>query len=154
MTGPFTVPLDPGDEDADEVLLLPDASASDWAAIFEHAEDFVFSRGDPIVYAGDPDRALYLLVEGRVRVVMNGRDLKEIEAPSVLGEISFLDGGERSAGLVGVTDGEVARFDLAAFDELARQDPDLARRLALDLGRVAALRLRLMSARHHEPVHL
>lgn len=150
----FSVPLDSGDETAEEILFLPEATGSDWASIFNHAESFVFHAEDPIVYAGDPDRALYLLVDGVVRVVTGGKPLKEIEAPSVLGEIAFLDGGPRSAGLIGVTDGELVRFDMTAFDALSAENPDLARRMALDLGRIAALRLRLLSARDHHSLDL
>lgn len=154
MTRRFSVPLDSADEVSEEVLFLPEASGNDWAAIFRHGESFIFHPEDPIVYAGDPDRALYLLVDGRVRVTTGGAPLKEIEAPSVLGEIAFLDGGPRSAGLVGVTEGELMRFDMAAFEALSAQDPDLARRMALDLGRIAAMRLRLLSSRHRQTLDL
>jgi CRP/FNR family transcriptional regulator, cyclic AMP receptor protein len=82
-----------------------------------------------------------------VRVHGSGPAFKTIEAPSVLGEIAFLDGGPRSASLVAETDGELVRFDMDAFEALAAAEPDLGRRIALDLGRVAAVRLRLLSER-------
>lgn len=153
MTRRFSVPLDEADELSDEILFLPDATASDWAAIFGLAQSRTFHAGDPLVYAGEPDRAIYLLVDGRVQVVTGGAPLKEIEAPSVLGEVAFLDGGPRSAGLVAATDGEIVRFDVDAYEVLSAQQPDLARRMALDLGRIAALRLRLLSAREHHPLN-
>jgi CRP-like cAMP-binding protein len=134
-------------EDAEEVLFLPDATGSDWARIFSHASVYEFGQGEEIVSAGDDDRALYFLVEGRVRVARAGTAFKTIEGPSVLGEIAFLDGGPRSATLVAETAGELVRFDMPAFDALAGEDPELARRMALDLGRVAAVRLRLLSER-------
>ena len=152
MTRRFSVPLDEADEPAEEVLFLPEASGSDWAEIFSHATAYVFHPQDPIAYAGDPDRALYLLVEGRVQITTNGTPLKEVEAPSVLGEVAFLDGGPRSAGIVALTDGEVVRFDIDAYGALSESNPDLARRMALDLGRIAALRLRMLSARDHWPL--
>jgi CRP-like cAMP-binding protein len=132
-------------EDAEEVLFLPDATGADWARIFSHAHVYAFGRGEELVSAGDADRALYFLLDGRVRVEGAGTVLKTIEAPSVLGEVAFLDGGPRSATLVAETAGELVRFDMPAFDALAGEDPDLARRMALDLGRVAAVRLRLLS---------
>ena len=141
MTHRFIVPLE---EASDEVLFLPDATASDWARILGHATVLRAEPGDVIARAGESDRALWLLAEGAV-FVMNGREVvKTIEAPSVLGEIAFLDGGPRSAGLVAATDAEIARFDVEAFDALADEDGPLARRMALDLGRIAALRLRLV----------
>lgn len=152
MTRRFSVPLDEADEPAEEVLFLPEASGGDWAEIFNHATAYVFHAGDPIAYAGEPDRALYLLVEGRVQITTGGAPLKEIEAPSVLGEIAFLDGGPRSAGVMAISDGEVVRFDMDAFAALSAANPDLARRMALDLGRIAAIRLRMLSARDHHPL--
>ena len=147
MTRRFIVPLE---EHADEVLFLPDATASDWARILSHAQMWRLEPGDVLVRAGDAERALWLLAEGSV-FVMNGDDvLKTIQAPSVLGEIAFLDGGPRSAGLVAATDAEVARFDFEAFEALAAEDGDLARRMALDLGRIAAMRLRLVDGERRD----
>jgi CRP/FNR family transcriptional regulator, cyclic AMP receptor protein len=152
VTRRFSVPLDEADEPAEEVLFLPEASGSDWAEIFNHATAYVFHPGDRIAYAGEPDRALYLLVEGRVQITSGGEPLKEIDAPSVLGEVAFLDGGPRSAGIVALSEGEVVRFDMDAYGALAERNPDLGRRMALDLGRIAALRLRLLSARDDYPL--
>lgn len=142
----FTVPID-ADEGAEEVLLLPEASGHDWARIFAHARPFRFFEGDALMRAGESDRSLMLLVDGTVRVHGSGRAFKSIEAPSVLGEIAFLDGGTRSVSLVAETDGELVRFGMDSFEALSDEDPDLARRLALDLGRIAAVRLRLLTDR-------
>ena len=146
MTRRFIVPLE---EHSDEVLFLPDAGAADWARILSHAEMWRMEPGDVLVRAGDDDRALWLLAEGAVFVMQGEEVRKTIEAPSVLGEIAFLDGGPRSAGLVAATDSEVARFDRDAFDALAAEDGELARRMALDLGRIAAVRLRAVEAARH-----
>lgn len=129
-------------EHSDEVLFLADASASDWAAILGAGEPRDFTEGEPIVQEGESDRALYFLVEGSVRL-MGGGLFKTIDAPSVVGEIAFLDGQPRSAGLWGASDGRIVRFDRDAYEVLSASDSDLGRRIALDLGRVAALRLRM-----------
>ena len=139
VTRRFIVPLE---ELSDEVLFLPDATASDWALVFAHAELWRAEPGDVLVRAGDTDGALWLLAEGSV-FVMDGPDVvKTIEGPSVLGEIAFLDGRPRSADLVAASDVEIARLDRDAFESLAADDERLARVMALDLGRIAALRLR------------
>lgn len=127
------------------MLFLPDATAHDWVAIFDHAEPRRLYEGDAVTRAGEEDRALYLLVEGRVNVHGSGPAYKTVEAPSVLGEVAFLDGGPRSVTLMADTDVEVVRFGLEAFESLAAADPALATRMALDLGRIAAIRLRLLS---------
>jgi CRP/FNR family transcriptional regulator, cyclic AMP receptor protein len=143
VTRHFIVPLE---ERPDEVLFLPDATASDWARIFAHAQLWRAEPGDVLVQAGETDSSLWFLAEGAVFVMDGEEVVKTIEAPSVLGEIAFLDGGPRSAGLVAATDAEIARFGRDAFEALAAEDERLARAMALDLGRIAALRLRAVEA--------
>jgi CRP-like cAMP-binding protein len=139
----FLVPLE---EHSEDVLFLPEATASDWARILGLAKLYRVEPGDEIIRAGDDDRALWFIAEGAVRVVDGKDTVSIIEAPSVVGELAFLDGERRAAGLVAETEGEVARFDMEAFDILAVDDPELARRMALGLGRIAALRLRAIEA--------
>jgi CRP-like cAMP-binding protein len=141
-TGRFTFPLDVVREHSDDVLFLGDATAADWARIFTHGAPQEFTEGEMVVREGEVDRALYFLTEGSVRL-MGGGLFKTIDAPSVLGELAFLDGQPRSAGLWGASDGQVVRFDMEAYEALAAEDGELARRMALDLGRVTALRLRM-----------
>ena len=139
--------LDVVREHSDEVLFLADGSAADWARIFAAGEPRDFVEGEQLVREGEPDRALYFLTEGSVRL-MGGGLFKTIDAPSVLGEIAFLDGRPRSIGLWGASDGQIVRFGREQYEALSEQDPELGRRIALDLGRVAALRLRLAQERH------
>ena len=106
------------------------------------------AEGLAVVQAGERDRALYLLTEGTVgvRLPRDEGPFKTIDAPSVLGELAFFDGFPRSATLDAVTDGEVVRLDLAAFDRLHEHEPALAHLILRDLARILALRLRLASA--------
>lgn len=145
----FAVPIDDLREGAEEVCLLPEASAQDWAAIFRQADPLRLDAGQTLVKAGQQDTALYLLTEGDISAIAgsSGVPFKTIEAPSVLGEIAFLDGAPRTVTLVAATDCIVARIDRAAYEDLAIEEPELARQLALDLGRIAAVRLRLVSER-------
>ena len=60
----------------------------------------------------------------------------------MIGELSFFDGGGRSALVRAVTPAVLAEMSRSEFDALAVANPDLARRLLLDLGRILAQRLR------------
>ena len=144
----FTVFVEEAHEDADDLLFMPDATAADWATIFSYAEVRQVGEGLAVVQAGERDRALYLLTEGTVgvRLPKDEAPFKTIDAPSVLGELAFFDGYPRSATLDAVTDCEVVRLDLAAFDRLHEHEPALAHRILRDLARILALRLRLASA--------
>jgi CRP-like cAMP-binding protein len=144
VTRRFVVPLD---EHPDEVLFLPEASAGDWACILAHATLWSLESEDVLVRAGEADRTLWFLAEGTLNVVDGGGTvLKTVVAPSVVGEVAFLDGGPRSRGLVAAEPSEVARFGVEAFQALSAEDPDLACRFALELGRVTAMRLRAVEA--------
>lgn len=135
-------------EQADQLEFLAGRPQSDWTKILDHCETRRFSSGELLVSAGEHDRALYLLTEGTVGVRLQGdgaRTFKTIEAPSVLGEVAFLDGGPRSATLVGITDGELLRLRLESFEVLSARDPELGRAILFDLARIVTARLRLAS---------
>jgi CRP-like cAMP-binding protein len=143
VTRRFVVPFE---EHPDEVLFLPEASAGDWARILAHATLWSMEPGDVLVHAGEADRTLWFLAEGSLNVLDGDEVLRTVVAPSVVGEVAFLDVGPRSRGLVAAELSEVARFGADAFEALLDEDPGLACRFALDLGRVAALRLRAVEA--------
>jgi CRP-like cAMP-binding protein len=146
-SGPFVVFAEETHEDSADLLFMPDATASDWATVFQHAEVRRIGAGLALVQAGEDDRALYLLTEGTVgvRLPRDEGAFKTIDAPSVLGELAFFDGRPRSATLDAVTDVEVVRLDAAAFSRLSADAPQLAHAMLLDLARILALRLRMAS---------
>ena len=111
--GPFVVFAEEAHEDSADLLFMPEATASDWALVFTHAEVRRIGAGLALVQAGEQDRALYLLTEGTVgvRLPRDEGAFKTIDAPSVLGELAFFDGRPRSATLEAVTDVEAVRID-------------------------------------------
>ncbi len=145
--GPFLVFVEEAHEDSADLLFLPEATASDWATVFSHAEVRHVGAGLALVQAGEHDRALYLLTEGTVgvRLPRDESPFKTIDAPSVVGELAFFDGRPRSATLDAVTDVEVVRLDEAGFERLAEAAPELAHAMLRDLARILALRLRMAS---------
>jgi CRP-like cAMP-binding protein len=148
VEGPFIVFMEEADENSADLMFMPEATASDWATVFSHAEVRSVDAGLAVVQAGELDRALYLLTEGTVgvRLPRDETAFKTIDAPSVLGELAFFDGRPRSATLDAVTDVEVVRLDVEAFERLNAHEPELALAMLRDLARILALRLRLASA--------
>jgi CRP-like cAMP-binding protein len=135
-------------ERANELEFLANRPQSDWDKILDHCETRRFSAGELLMSAGERDRALYLLAEGTIGVRLHGDDtrtFKAIDAPSVLGEVAFLDGGPRSATLYGISDGELLRLRLESFEVLSARDPELGRAILFDLARIVTARLRLAS---------
>ena len=147
MVGPFRSTAPEAREDSADLLLMPEATAADWAKVFAHAEPLRVGAGLAVLQAGEEDRGLYLITEGTlgVRLPRGDSAFKTIEAPAVVGELAFFDGLPRSATLVAETDVEAVRIDPSGFDRLAVEEPELARALLLDLARILALRLRMAS---------
>ena len=68
--------------------------------------------------------------------------LATLEAPASLGEAAFLDGRPRSVAARAATHGELERLSWEAFEALSARDPQLARDVLVDVGKVLAARLR------------
>jgi CRP/FNR family transcriptional regulator, cyclic AMP receptor protein len=132
-------------EGAGVIRFLADRPASDWTTLVERTETRRYSIGHTIIAAGERDQALYLLTEGVVGVVLPGTQgtFKEIDAPSVLGEVTFVDAGPRSVSLIALTDCEFLRMSVDAFEVLSAHHPELGRAILLDLARILAMRLRI-----------
>jgi CRP-like cAMP-binding protein len=145
--GPFLVFSEEAHENSADLLFMPEATASDWAVVFSHAEVRRVGAGLALVQAGEDDRALYMLTEGTVgvRLPRDESAFKTIDAPSVVGELAFFDGRPRSATLDAITDVEVVRLDQEGFARLTAAAPELAHAMLRDLARILALRLRIAS---------
>jgi len=93
---------------------------------------------------GVADRALYLLADGRLEIVRPGSRgaLATVEAPATIGEAEFLDGRPRSVALRAIGHGEIERLSWESFEALSAREPQFARDILVDVGRVLAARLR------------
>ncbi len=146
----FDYPNEPPASAGNAGVLLADASEEEWAALLAHTRSRRFGPGDAIVTAGAADQSMYLVLEGQLEVLAAAtgrgrrgyRRLASVAAGSVIGELSFFDGGGRSALVRAVTPAVLAEMSRSEFDALATASPDLARRLLFDLGRILAQRLR------------
>ena len=128
-------------------VLLANASDDEWATLLGHTRYRRFDPGDAVVTAGEQDQSLYLVLEGQLEVLVphgrrRSRRIASVGAGSVIGELSFFDGGARSASVRATTEAVLAELSPAEFDALAAANPVLARRLLFDLGRILAQRLR------------
>jgi CRP/FNR family transcriptional regulator, cyclic AMP receptor protein len=126
--------------------LLAARTAEDWDVLLDHTETRRLRPGDWLIRAGERDRALYVLSDGRLEAHVPGRPPRLIDAPATVGELAFLDGRPRSAGLRALTHGEAERLSYDAFEALSARHPHLARALLLDLGRIVVARLRAVEA--------
>ena len=69
--------------------------------VVEHAGRRVVDKGQMVFWQDDPGEAMFVLLEGSVKLVVCSRDGELIElhrhdAPAIFGELALLDGGPRS----------------------------------------------------------
>ena len=136
-----------------EGRLLPSWRDEDLQQLFRFTTTRRVTAGDAIIRRGEPDQTLYFVLHGNLEVIAHSGDglsmgrMALVGAGSVLGEVSFFDGGPRSAGAWALDDCEVAAMtpdQYAAFEE---SSPALARELLFALGRILAIRLRRTTAK-------
>jgi CRP-like cAMP-binding protein len=126
--------------------ILSGESEEDWDVLLAYTETRRFRPHDWLIRAGERDRALYLLSDGRLEAHAPGRTPQAIEAPAILGQVAFLDGLPHVAGVRALTHGEAQRLSYEAVEALSAREPRLARDLLVDVGRIVAARLRRVEA--------
>lgn len=90
----------------------------------------------PIVTAGDPGEAFYVILSGRAKIQRGrGRAVAEIGPGSYFGEMALIDGARRSATIVAETETTCLMLTRKRFAKVLRGEPSVA--LAL-LGTLAA----------------
>jgi cyclic nucleotide-binding protein len=82
-------------------------------------------KGKTLVDQGDPGRELFLLLDGVLKVEIDGEPISEVGPGAILGELALLEGGTRTATLRAVTPCKVVaagpdQVNTAALRQLAQ----------------------------------
>jgi CRP-like cAMP-binding protein len=109
----------------------------EWDALLAATETLRFRPGDVVLRAGERDRAVYFLLDGRLHTDEGG-----VSAPATVGVAAFVDGLPQAETLRAATDGELARLSWDAFEALSARDARLGRAILLHLATGLAARLR------------
>src|SRR3954471_9090941 len=112
-------------------------------AILAHARTVRYKAGDQIVAKGDPGDSMMAVLQGRVSIDAPSPDgrqvvLSVLRVGEVFGEIALLDGKERTADAVALTDCEILIAPRRSLWSLIEHRPDLC----IDLMLVLCDRLR------------
>ena len=145
--GLFDYPTGTKPDEPPAFTLLADMPEASWKKILAIVETLHFRKADCLIRQGNQDDAFYILSSGSVEAVIFdrlGREAVNIEIPqgSVFGEIAFFDGAPRTATIRAREDGVAIRVTRSNFEHLAAWEPQIARRILLELGHVLAVRLR------------
>ncbi len=99
-----------------------------------------FRRDETVFHQGDPGDALYIVVSGRVKVLLPALESGE---PAILatlgpgqffGELAMLDGQPHSASVIALEPTQVLVLRRADFERLSEREPSIRRSLVLALA--------------------
>lgn len=82
--------------------------------------------GDEIFAEGEAGDALYLVLDGKVRVHKNDRVIAELGERECFGEMAILDASPRSATVTAITDINVLKISREDFQEIMSEKPEIA----------------------------
>jgi len=109
-----------------------------------------------IVKQGERGNTMYLILEGelRVRINMMGKEtiLATLSVGEFFGDISLFDQGPRSADVVANTESLLLKISSEAFDELAKEAPEIATPFLLAIGRTLTARIRADNKRYGDSI--
>jgi len=99
-----------------------------------HAHLRTVARGATIFAKGDPGSSLFAILDGQVKVISFSAQGKYavfnvLSAGDIFGEIALLDGGERTADVMAVTDCTLIVIERRDFLPLIHSSPDVAQKL-------------------------
>lgn len=126
----------PSKRDPSELLsrtnLFGGQPATILAEVGEAMQEVRYAAGTQIFARGDPGNALFLVLEGRVRISIltaDGRELSFAHAVpnDIFGEIAVLDGSPRSASATALNDVAALRLSRPEFNRLVDRHSSLAR---------------------------
>jgi hypothetical protein len=120
-----------------KALLFAALPPQDLQPIAEVAEEHLFAEGDLIAVEGEPGDTTYVIVDGEVDVIADGRPLAIRGSGDVIGEMSVISSRPRVASLRAKSDVRVLEIHKPAFEAILRERPETA----LALMRVLCERL-------------
>ncbi len=83
--------------------------------------------GEEILHEGDTGTAMYIIVDGRVRVRAKGRDIAELGPSEVFGELAALDPEPRSASVTALEPTQLFKLSSAPLFQLMASYMDVTR---------------------------
>ncbi|MDA7966208.1 Crp/Fnr family transcriptional regulator [Ruegeria sp.] len=134
---------------------LSEASEGLREMLAAQAAEVALDRGEVLFEQGDEGDALYAILEGTLEasfLAMSGRklSLSLMRPGEVFGEIALFDNGPRTATITAAEPSRVLRVRQRDVMKQIQQHPDLA----VDMIRLAGVRMRWMGAQLNEQVFL
>ena len=94
-----------------------------------------FMAGATIVKQGAIGDSFYVVLTGQAKIVANGRTVHRVLPGDHFGEISLLDGGERTASVVAETPMTLVEITQKQFYGMLAKDPEVTVALLVGIAR-------------------
>jgi CRP-like cAMP-binding protein len=99
------------------------------------ADEIDLPAGKQLLQQGDHPHEFFLIVDGSVRIDVDGVQINTLGPGDFLGEIALLDGGRRSATAVAVTPVNLLILGQREFNTLLNDYPDIRTSVLTALAR-------------------
>jgi len=111
-----------------------------------------------LVRKGEPGDAMYGVLEGEVRscIVVDGKEcaLATLGPGGIFGEISLFDKGPHAADIIANQESVLIKISPNAVAMISKEAPDAALAMLLGLIKAIAGRVRLLTKRYEDSVHI
>jgi CRP-like cAMP-binding protein len=117
------------------VPLLADCTRRQLKAVARITEVIEVPAATVLARQGQPGNEFYLIVDGSARVEVSARKRARLGPNAFFGEMSLLDGGERSATVIAETPMRLLVIKRRNFATLLREAPELTQGILATLSR-------------------
>lgn len=118
-----------------QVPMFAGCTKRELQAILKAGDEITMTAGTLIVDQGQMGREAFVLLEGNVTVRRSGRKVTGLGPGAIVGELSLLDHGPRTASVICDTDCTLFVLDQRHFQHVIEQNPQIALKL---LGTLAS----------------
>ncbi len=107
--------------------LFKELSSEVLASFANHLEEIYVGEGETIFEKGDIGKAMYVVVDGQVRIHDGDREIEVLGCDQVFGEVTVLTADVRSASATAVEESRLLRLDQDVLYELMAGRPAISR---------------------------
>lgn len=105
----------------------PDGPSMIFYELFSNAPEIIhIPAGQALFREGDHGSTLYVLIRGAAEIKIGSRQMEVLLPGNIVGEMSMVSPGPRSASVTARVDCEFVAIDECRFKDLVRQVPDFA----------------------------
>ncbi len=127
-----------------KVFFFSDLSPDELLAIMAVTRRERYTMGQKVFEAGSPSDSLYIIKSGSMMIKNGPLVLATLAIGDTIGEMSFVDRGNRSATVAAIEETELLKVSFSVLEELFEQHPRMAVKIYRALVKVLSQRLREM----------